>query len=329
MLDGNTVCSCLMLAADAVGHEITTVEGIGTPEKMSPCRRRSWSATAYQCGFCTPGMVVASTAFLNKNKKTDPSIAEIKAGLAGNLCRCGTYGRDLPGGPAGGEATVKPVAAARGGVAHGTAAASDAACRSDDQHTMKAGTTANAQPLEVNISEGDLKPWDLDTKFKVVGKNQPRLDGPQKVTGKAKYTFDISLPGMLWAKMVRASVPAAEIVKIDTSKAEAMPGVKAVWTTESRTVRFAGQDIAAVAATSIEIAEEAARASWSSTRRSRSSRTSRRRWRRTRRSCSRRASCPRRTRRPRRARATSSFPNPAQVARLTKGDVEKALAEAR
>jgi xanthine dehydrogenase YagR molybdenum-binding subunit len=128
------------------------------------------------------------------------------------------------------------------------------------KHTMKAGTAANSQPLEVNITEGDLKPWDLDTKFKVVGKNQPRLDGPQKVTGKAKYTFDISLPGMLWAKMVRASVPAAEILKIDTSKAEAMPGVKAVWTTESRTVRFAGQDIAAVAATSIEIAEEAARA---------------------------------------------------------------------
>jgi xanthine dehydrogenase YagR molybdenum-binding subunit len=128
------------------------------------------------------------------------------------------------------------------------------------KHTMKAGTPANAQPLEVNITEGDLKPWDLETKFKVVGKNHPRLDGPAKVTGKAKYTFDISLPGMLWAKMVRASVPAAEIVKIDTSKAEAMPGVKAVWTAEQRMVRFAGQDIAAVAATSIEIAEEAARA---------------------------------------------------------------------
>jgi len=127
------------------------------------------------------------------------------------------------------------------------------------KHTMKAGTPAISQPLEVNITEGDLKPWDLDTKFKVVGKNHPRLDGPAKVTGKAKYTFDISLPGMLWAKMVRAKVPAAEIVKIDTSKAEAYPGVKAVWTTESRTVRFAGQDIAAIAATSPEIAEEAVR----------------------------------------------------------------------
>jgi xanthine dehydrogenase YagR molybdenum-binding subunit len=128
------------------------------------------------------------------------------------------------------------------------------------KHTMKAGTPEKPQPLEVNIAEGDLKPWDVDSKLKVVGTRQPRLDGPQKVTGKAKYTFDVSLPGMLWAKMVRASVPAAEILKIDTGKAEKMPGVKAVWTTESRTVRFAGQDIAAVAATSIEQAQDAARA---------------------------------------------------------------------
>src|SRR5262245_51230251 len=64
---------------------------------------------------------------------------------------------------------------------------------------------------------------------------------------------------MLWARMVRATVPAGEIVKIDTSKAEAAPGVKAVWTTESRRVRFAGQDVAAVAATTPELAEDAAR----------------------------------------------------------------------
>lgn len=128
------------------------------------------------------------------------------------------------------------------------------------KHTMKAGMAGDAHPLEVNIAETDIAPWDLDSKLRVVGKPHTRLDGPQKVTGKAKYTFDIALPGMLWGKMVRASLPAAEILKIDTSRAEAMPGVKAVWTTESRTVRFAGQDVAAVAATSPELAEDAARA---------------------------------------------------------------------
>jgi xanthine dehydrogenase YagR molybdenum-binding subunit len=127
------------------------------------------------------------------------------------------------------------------------------------KHTVKVGHASNPQTLEVSAAEGDLKPWDLDSKLRAVGGRHTRLDGPLKVTGKAKYTFDIQVPGMLWAKMVRASVPAAEIVKIDTSKAEALPGVKAVWTTESRTVRFAGQDVAAVAATALEIAEDAAR----------------------------------------------------------------------
>src|SRR5688572_18966173 len=127
------------------------------------------------------------------------------------------------------------------------------------KHTIKAGHAGSPQTLEVNVAEGDLRPWDLDSKLRVVKGRHPRLDGPAKVTGRAKYTFDINLPGMLWAKMVRAAVPAGEIVKIDTSKAEALPGVKAVWTTEHRKVRFAGQDVAAVAATSPELAADAAR----------------------------------------------------------------------
>jgi xanthine dehydrogenase YagT iron-sulfur-binding subunit len=91
MLDGEPVVSCLMLAADAVGHEITTVEGLGTPEKMSAMQAAFVECDALQCGFCTPGFVVASTALLKK--KPMPTLDEIKDGLAGNLCRCGTYGR--------------------------------------------------------------------------------------------------------------------------------------------------------------------------------------------------------------------------------------------
>jgi aerobic-type carbon monoxide dehydrogenase small subunit (CoxS/CutS family) len=91
LLDGEPVNSCLILAADAEGHEITTVEGLGTPEKMSPLQAAFVEKDAMQCGFCTPGFVVAGTALLAKNP--DPTLDEIKAGLAGNLCRCGTYGR--------------------------------------------------------------------------------------------------------------------------------------------------------------------------------------------------------------------------------------------
>jgi xanthine dehydrogenase YagR molybdenum-binding subunit len=126
-------------------------------------------------------------------------------------------------------------------------------------YTVKAGHASNPQTLEVHAAQGDLKPWDLDSKLRVVKGRQPRLEGKYKVTGRAKYTFDISMPGMLWGKMVRSPVPAGQIVKIDTSKAEALPGVKAVWTSDSRAVRFAGQDVAAVAAVSPEVADDAAR----------------------------------------------------------------------
>ena len=91
LLDGEPVKSCLMLAVDAEGHAITTVEGLGTPEKMSPVQQAFVEKDALQCGFCTPGFVVAATAFLAKNP--DPTLDQIKHGLSGNLCRCGTYGR--------------------------------------------------------------------------------------------------------------------------------------------------------------------------------------------------------------------------------------------
>src|SRR5439155_111739 len=91
LLDGEPIASCLMLAADAEGHEITTVEGLGTPDAMSPVQAAFVEADALQCGFCTPGFVVSSTALLRKN--ANPSLEEVKDGLAGNICRCGTYSR--------------------------------------------------------------------------------------------------------------------------------------------------------------------------------------------------------------------------------------------
>ena len=95
LLDGEPICSCMMLAVDAVGHAITTVEGLGTPERMSPVQTAFVECDAMQCGFCAPGFVVASTALLRKHP--NPSLEEIKAGLAGNLCRCGTYSRIFEG----------------------------------------------------------------------------------------------------------------------------------------------------------------------------------------------------------------------------------------
>jgi xanthine dehydrogenase YagT iron-sulfur-binding subunit len=91
LLDGKPVVSCLMLAADAAGHEITTVEGLGAPEALSPVQEAFVECDALQCGFCTPGFVVSSTALLASNPH--PTLEQIQHGLSGNLCRCGTYGR--------------------------------------------------------------------------------------------------------------------------------------------------------------------------------------------------------------------------------------------
>ncbi len=91
LFDGEPVYACLMLAVDAVGHEITTVEGLGAPEKLSAVQAAFVECDALQCGFCTPGFVVASTALVKK--LPNPSLEEIRAGLSGNLCRCGTYSR--------------------------------------------------------------------------------------------------------------------------------------------------------------------------------------------------------------------------------------------
>ena len=89
LLDGAPVKACMMLAADAEGHEITTVEGLGTPEKMSPLQEAFVEADALQCGFCTPGFVVAAAHLFESDPS--PSSDEIKEALSGNICRCTGY----------------------------------------------------------------------------------------------------------------------------------------------------------------------------------------------------------------------------------------------
>ncbi len=89
LVDGRLVCSCLMLAAEAGGHEITTIEGIATGEKLHPLQQKFLENAALQCGFCTPGFIVAAKALLDTNP--DPSETEIRYWLAGNLCRCTGY----------------------------------------------------------------------------------------------------------------------------------------------------------------------------------------------------------------------------------------------
>ncbi len=89
ILDGKPVYACNMLALEAQGKEITTVEGLSTDGKLHPLQAAFVEHDAQQCGFCTPGFVVAAKSFLDKNP--NPTMEQIKKGLGGNLCRCGTY----------------------------------------------------------------------------------------------------------------------------------------------------------------------------------------------------------------------------------------------
>ncbi len=88
-LDGRLTCSCLVLGAEADGCEIGTIEGMAKGEELHPLQRKFLEHAALQCGICTPGILVAAKALLEKNPK--PTETEVRFGLAGNLCRCTGY----------------------------------------------------------------------------------------------------------------------------------------------------------------------------------------------------------------------------------------------
>ena len=93
LLDGELVCSCLVLAAQADGHEVVTVEGLAEDERLHPVQTAFAETGAVQCGFCTPGFVVAAADLLRR--VPDPSDDEIREALSGNLCRCTGYQKIL------------------------------------------------------------------------------------------------------------------------------------------------------------------------------------------------------------------------------------------
>ncbi|MCI0713005.1 MAG: (2Fe-2S)-binding protein [Chloroflexi bacterium] len=89
LVDGRTISSCLMLAVQAAGHDITTVEGLADDEKLHRVQRAFIDHFGFQCGYCTPGFILSTVALLANH--TNPSAEEIREYLSGNLCRCGSY----------------------------------------------------------------------------------------------------------------------------------------------------------------------------------------------------------------------------------------------
>jgi aerobic-type carbon monoxide dehydrogenase small subunit (CoxS/CutS family) len=91
LLDGKPVYSCLVLAIDAVGRKVITVEGLGSPEQLNAVQSAFVEHDGLMCGFCTPGFVTTISAYLKKNP--NPNLAEVREACKGNFCRCGTYPR--------------------------------------------------------------------------------------------------------------------------------------------------------------------------------------------------------------------------------------------
>ena len=89
LVDGLPVSSCLMLATNVEGKQVTTIEGLGIGDELDPVQQAFLDHQAFQCGYCTPGMIMATKALLSSNPK--PTETEVRDYLSGNICRCGTY----------------------------------------------------------------------------------------------------------------------------------------------------------------------------------------------------------------------------------------------
>jgi carbon-monoxide dehydrogenase small subunit len=89
IMDGRPVRSCLMLAVQAAGHDVTTIEGLAADGEMGTLQQAMYESHSFQCGFCTPGFVMSATAFLNEHPDADEE--QLREALSGNICRCTGY----------------------------------------------------------------------------------------------------------------------------------------------------------------------------------------------------------------------------------------------
>ena len=128
-----------------------------------------------------------------------------------------------------------------------------------DPHEVVLGYPGKERKVEVEVTAGDAPPWDLRTEFRHVGGELDRVDAIAKVTGRAKYTFDVNLPGLLHGLLVRSPHPRARLTALDVTAAEKMPGVRAIvpLIEVGHRVRFVGDPIAAIAADSLDQARDA------------------------------------------------------------------------
>ena len=241
LVDGRPVKSCTMLAVQADGHEIATVEGLamqGAGEAgggLHPLQEGFKEEHGLQCGFCTPGMMMAAKALLDENP--DPTEEDVRWALSGNLCRCTGY-----------------------------------------QNIVKSVLWAADKLRERGLTSGVPQALD-EIKIGGLGASRKRVEDNRFIRGRGNYTDDINLPGMLHMEILRSPLAHARIKSIDASRAWEIPGVRLVLTGEMMAtrnlawmptlsydtqavlatdkVRFQGQEVACVIADDPYIAKDA------------------------------------------------------------------------
>src|SRR3989442_1651351 len=229
MVGESAVASCLMFALDAVGSPILTIEGLAKREQLAPIQAAFVAHDALQCGFCTPGMVMSCHALLQRNPH--PSEADVRQAVSGNLCRCGTYPKVFEAALAAASGKVASAPQPQGSGSDPASPGQKSA--EEEQRTFAVGVPGAAvRREERKVPADEPRAWDADARLSVVGQPAPRIEGPEKVTGRARYCYDVRLPGMLHAAVAWSPHAHARIRSIDVSTAEKMPGVKAAYVVE-------------------------------------------------------------------------------------------------
>jgi putative selenate reductase molybdopterin-binding subunit len=231
LVDGKLIKSCVYKAVKADGKKVLSIEGLAASDGLHPIQKAFIDAGSLQCGFCTPGMIIASKALLDRN--SDPAEEEVRKALSGNLCRCTGY-----------------------------------------QKIVEAVLLA-AKYLK---NENAIKNKKIVGATGYIGQRVTMQDAYEKVTGSLVFGADFKLPGSLYGKVLRSPIPHGKILSIDVTKARQLPGVIAViagpaldlpfYTVAGQSiddelllakdkVHYIGDEVAAIAAVSEEIAEKA------------------------------------------------------------------------
>jgi putative selenate reductase molybdopterin-binding subunit len=286
LLDGQPVNTCVMLAAQADGKSIVTIEAIGSHPHLGwretggldPIQQAFVETGAIQCGFCTPAMVLAARSLLDDNP--EPTETEVREAMSGVLCRCTGYLKPV-------QAVLRAAAIMRGERVPPIQDAIPAPPELFDpgagktEATPNVGSPAGAVDTQVDVMPRIKVVRDAHS-WKSIGKPEVKVDAIKLVQGKPTFAADFERRDMLVAKVLHSTQAHARITRIDVAKAKALPGVAAVltWRDVPRVVystagqsdpipgpldsfsldnkvRFVGDRVAFVAAESEAIAEEA------------------------------------------------------------------------